>query len=76
MRVEGIDGTVELLKDRIIITRPGTWNAIKYQGKGKREIPYGGVSEVLFKNARALSLGEIEFSRPGTDEAEKNIFTG
>ena len=73
MKVEGMDGVVELLADRVVILRPGLWNAIWYGFNSKREIPLGAISEVAFRKAGALRFGEVEFVRSGrsTDETKK-----
>ena len=65
MRVEGMDGVVELTGDRVVINRPGLWNSFKYGFKARREIPIGAISEVSFKPATALRWGESEFVREG-----------
>lgn len=74
MKQEGVDGVVELLTDRIILTRPGLWNTVKFGSKGRREIPYAAVSEVQFKEARNLGFGEIEFVRTGSNPKEERHF--
>ena len=71
MTIIGIDGKIELLSDRVIITRVGLWNSIKYAGNTRREIPLSAISEVAFKPASMLTLGEIEFVRGGRSTEEK-----
>ncbi len=61
MRVEGLDGAVELLADRVIVTHPGIWNAFKFGFNASREIPLGAISEIGFRNAHMLMWGEIDF---------------
>ena len=70
-RVEGLDGQIELLPDRIVISREGLWNAIKYGFNSRREIPLGAISEVMFRGGSALRFGEIEFVRSGRSTDEK-----
>ncbi len=74
MTVVGMDGQIDLLPDRIVITRPGLWNAVKFGFNAQREIPISAISEVAFRKAGALTFGELEFVRSGrsTDEKKKN----
>ena len=51
LRVEGMDGQIELLADRVVIHRAGLWNAVKYGLNAKREIPLGAISEVVFQTS-------------------------
>ncbi len=71
MRVEGMDGQIELLPDRVIIRRDGILNAFKYGMHAKREIPLGAISEVGFKDAGMMTMGEIDFVRSGRSMEEK-----
>ena len=61
MYIEGLNGQVELLPDRVVIHRKGLWNAFTYGLNAKREIPLGALSEVALKPAGRLTFGEIEF---------------
>ncbi len=72
MFVEGFDGQVELLSDRVIVHRNGVFNALKYGMNAKREIPLGAISEVGFKPPLMLGMGQIEFVRSGRSMDEKN----
>lgn len=65
MRVEGNDGQIELLEDRVVIHRAGILNIFKYGLNSKREIPLGAISEVAFKTPSILGMGQIEFIRSG-----------
>jgi len=65
MKVEGFDGQVELLEDRIIIRRQGWWNALTYGFNAKTEIPLMAISEVSFKPPLLLGMGTIDFIRSG-----------
>ena len=66
MRVEGYDGQIELLADRVVIHRQGLLNMLWYGFNAKREIPLGAISEVGFKDASIFKQGEIEFLRSGS----------
>ena len=59
--IEGLNGQVELLPDRVVIHRKGLWNAFTYGFNTKREIPLGAITEVALKPAKLLIFGEIEF---------------
>jgi hypothetical protein len=65
MMVQGLDGQVELLSDRVIIHRQGMWNMFKYGMNARREIPLGAISEVSFRSANAIIFGQIDFMRAG-----------
>lgn len=71
MRAEGFDGVVELMEDRIVISRTGIFNMFKYGFNAKREIPISAVSEVMFKPPLLLGMGSIEFVRSGRSSDEK-----
>lgn len=73
MYVEGGDGQVELMNDRVVIHRKGLWNMFVYGLNARREIPLSAVSEVVFKPAGGIRFGEIEFVRSGRsmDEGKK-----
>ena len=70
MYVEGLDGQVELMSDRVIIHRKGMLNALFFGFNSRREIPLGQVSEVAFREATRIKYVIIEFVRSGrsTDE--------
>ena len=67
LRVEGNDGQIELLEDRVVIHRAGIFNIFKYGLNAKREIPLGAISEVVFKAPSMFAMGEIEFIRSGSN---------
>jgi hypothetical protein len=71
MHVDGMDGQIDLLPDRVIIYRKGLWNSMKYGMHAKREIPLGAISEIGFKDASVISFGEIEFVRSGRSTEER-----
>ena len=70
MFVEGFDGQVELMTDRVIIHRPGVWNMFKYGFNAKREIPIMAISEVVVRQPLLLGMGSIEFVRSGRSQSE------
>lgn len=73
MYVEGMDGQVELLADRVVIHRKGVFNAFKFGLNARREIPLHAISEIGFKPASAIRFGEIEFVRSGRSGDERSI---
>jgi len=74
MKADGFDGTVELMEDRVVISRTGIFNMFKYGLNAKREIPISAISEVMFKPPVLLGMGSIEFVRSGrsSDEGRGN----
>ncbi|MEQ1789457.1 MAG: DUF4429 domain-containing protein [Rickettsiales bacterium] len=77
MRVEGTDGQVELMNDRVVVVRSGIMSVMKFGANSKREIPLGAISEVVFKAPTFFGMGEIEFVRSGnsssTGEGKKKV---
>ncbi len=71
MYVEGMDGQVSLLPDRVVITRKGVFNIIKFGINAQSEIPLGAISEVGFRRASAITFGQIEFVRSGRSSEER-----
>ncbi len=71
MRIKGVDGVIDLMNDRVVINRSGLFNAIKFAGQTRREIPLSAISEIAFKPATMIGLGEIEFVRGGRSTEEK-----
>jgi hypothetical protein len=64
-RAVGVDGQVELHKDRLIITRKG-WFAILAHGfKPQRELPLSAISTVEFQEAGFFNKGSINFLYAG-----------
>ena len=59
--IQGLDGEVYVLPDRVLIMRKGIWNAFKFGLNAQREIPLSAITEIGFKNANVLIFGEIDF---------------
>lgn len=72
MMVNGGDGQIELLTDRVIIHRKGILNAFKHGFNARREIPIGSISSVHFRNANFFKMGEIDFDYAGGGEFGQN----
>lgn len=65
MYVEGIDGQVELMSDRVIVHRKGLLNSLKHGGNARHEIPLASISGVDFQDATMLKQGMIDFDHAG-----------
>ena len=65
MKVAGTDGQLELMADRIVITRDGLWAKYSHGVGGKKEIPITSISTVEFKDAGLFGKGEIDFVYAG-----------
>lgn len=74
MSAHGFDGTIDLMNDRVVISRTGVFNMMKYGLNASREIPIAAISEIIYKPPIMLGMGSIEFVRSGrsTDEKKKN----
>ncbi len=72
LHVEGVDGHIDLMNDRVVVKRPGVFNMFKYGINSTREIPLSAISEVVFRNANALRQGEIEFVRSGNSTDQRS----
>jgi hypothetical protein len=70
MKAKGLNGEVELMDDRVVITRPGVINMFFYGLHSMREIPLMAISEVSFRPAK-FGTGRIEFVRSGRSMQEK-----
>jgi len=68
--VEGLDGQIEVLPDRVVIHRKGFINSLFYGMNSRREIPIGQISEVVFRDASRMKFGIIEFVRSGRSAQE------
>lgn len=77
---KGVDGIVSVYNDRVVIDRKGIWNFFKYGASASREIPIVALSEVIFRKATFVTVGEIEFVRSGNSSDDrretKNVFNG
>lgn len=71
MIVQGLDGEVELMTDRVVIYRHGLVNALKYGLNAQREIPLAAISEVVYHPATSMRFGTIEFVRSGRSSDER-----
>lgn len=73
MEVQGINGAIELTKNKIIIKRKG-FLALMTQGfKGDKEIYINQISSVQLKKTNLLLNGYIQFTFSGGKEAKGGI---
>ena len=71
----GVNGTLEVVPDRIIIRRKRAWLALLGQGpRGRKEIAIDQVAGTRFKNATAFLNGYIQFSLMGDAETRRGAF--
>ena len=71
----GVNGTLEVVPDRIIIRRKRAWMALLGQGlRGRKEIAIDRVAGTRFKDATAFLNGYIQFSLIGDTEARRGAF--
>lgn len=79
MEVQGSDGQIELLEDRVIIHRRGLLNAFKHGLNARREMPLSSITSVNFRTASFFKLGEIDFDYAGRSQLNRRqntvIFT-
>ena len=71
LKVEGTDGQLELMADRVIIKRAGLWSKFAHGFGGDKEIPISSITTVEFKNATVLGQGEINFAYSGMRLGDK-----
>lgn len=65
MKAVGLDGEVVLLTDRVVINRPGWWNAILFKFDTHREIPFSSISEIKYNACIMILPGRIDFLMTG-----------
>jgi len=67
---EGVNGQVELLEDRLRITRRGFLAFGAHPWAGSKEIMLSDISAVKFKRATWMASGFIQFMYPGGQETK------
>jgi len=73
IRIEAHGSILEILDEKVIITPSGFFGLITRMGSGGKEIPYGSIKGIQFKEAGIL-LGYLSFTVLGSVEAE-SLFT-
>jgi len=73
MRYQGVQGSIELLEDFLVISRKGLGAALSHGLKGDKRIPYSSISAVQLKKA-GLTRGYIQFTIIGGNESRGGVF--
>ena len=73
-QAKGINGQLELLEDRIRITRKGVTSFLIFPFRGEKEIFIKDISSIHFKKAGLMTNGFIQFSFFGGTEAKGGLF--
>jgi hypothetical protein len=84
MKFVGNNGQIEVLADRLVITRKSLIGFLTQGFKGEKTIPFSSVSAIQFREPGMLVLGYIQFnvlgtpesSNPATDENTVNYTNG
>lgn len=75
MYLEGTDGQIELMSNRVIIHREGWVNRFKYGLHTTHEIPLKAITSVNFCEASRLKPGAINFDFVGRNPSEFKLNT-
>lgn len=65
--IQGSDGQITLLEDRVIISRKGFFSMIAHQFAGPIEVPISSISRIEMKEASVFSAGSIKLIFHGND---------
>jgi len=57
MHFDGLNGQIEVLEDRIVISRKGVFGFLTQGLKGDKTIPFASITAVQFKTASAFFNG-------------------
>ena len=74
MEARGVNGQIELFKDRIRIKRKGIIGFLSQGLKGDKDILISSISSIQFKTANILTNGYIQFAFMGGKEAKGGLF--
>ncbi|WP_229550423.1 DUF4429 domain-containing protein [Nostoc sp. CHAB 5836] len=72
--IEGSNGQIRLIHNRIIISRKGATAFLTQGLKGDKEIPLSRITAMQFKRADALTKGYLQFSIQGGIESKGGVF--
>ena len=67
--LKGVNGQIELQKNRVVISRKGILGFAAQGLSGRKEIPIKNIQAVQFKDASSLTNGFIQFTIAGGREA-------
>ena len=70
MHFDGLNGQIEVLEDRIVISRKGVFGFLTQGLKGDKTIPFASITAVQFKTASAFFNGYIQFTVYGATKVE------
>ena len=70
MHFDGLNGQIEVLEDRIVISRKGVFGFLTQGLKGDKMIPFASITAVQFKTASAFFNGYIQFTVMGATKVE------
>lgn len=73
-KAKGVNGQLELLKNKIIIKRKGSLSFLTQGLKGDKEIQIKQISSIQLKSAGKLTNGYIQFSFIGGQETKGGMF--
>jgi ribosomal protein L40E len=84
MKFIGNNGQIEVLQDRLVITRKGLVGFLTQGFGGEKTIPFSSISAVQYREPGMVILGYIQFkimgapegSNPATDENTVNFTRG
>jgi len=74
MEARGVNGSLELLENKIRIKRQGALAFIGHGLKGDKDILIKQISSIQFKSANMLTNGYIQFTFLGGQEAKGALF--
>lgn len=70
---QGVQGSLELLEDRVVIKRKGVMAALAHGLKGDKEILLSSISSIQWREPGALTNGYIQFAFQGGREAKGGL---
>jgi hypothetical protein len=73
MHFDGHNGQIEVLDDRIVVSRKGVLGFLTQGLKGDKMIPFASITAVQFKTASAFFNGYIQFTVRGGNESRGGI---
>ena len=71
--MKGVQDLLEVYEDRVTITPKGVLGFLNKGIKGTKEIPFGSIVAVQFKEAGAVFSGYLQFTIPGGNESRGGI---
>jgi len=75
MHFDGLNGQIEVLEDRIVISRKGVFGFLTQGLKGDKTIPFASITAVQFKTASAFFNGYFNLPSMGQRKSRRNRFS-